>query len=451
MFEQGVENMLPATRYARSGDIHIAYQVTGQGAVDLVLAPGTASHLDLDWEWPLKASFLDRLGEFARLIRFDKRGTGLSDRPIEMATLEQRTDDIRAVMDAAGSQRAAIFGVSEGASMGCMFAATYPERTQSLLVWGGQARWVKADDYPWGPTPEDDERMIHELEENWPSIEYLTGPGAGLGKDIDPAFLEWAIRYLRAAASPAAAIAYETMNSQIDIRPILPTIRVPTLVMNRTGDPVAHVDAARDLASRIPGARFVEFPGATHSFFAIEPERVIGEIEEFVTGNRALALSNRVLATVLFVDIVESTRRAVEIGDSAWRDLLRGFYAVARKEADRFRGREMDTAGDSFFATFDGPARGICCAIAIADAAKQLGIMIRAGLHTGECEILEGKVGGIAVHIGARVLSKAGPDEVLVSRTVKDLVAGSGITFEERGGHVLKGVPGVWTLYAVQH
>lgn len=334
--------------------------------------------------------------------------------------------------------------------MGCMFAATYPERTRSLVVWGGQARWVKADDYPWGMTPEEDERMIRSLE-NWPSMEYLTGPGAGLGKDVDPAFLEWFVRYARAAASPAAVVAYERMNAQIDIRPILPAIRVPTLVMNRTGDPVAHVDAARDLAARIPGARFIELPGATHSMFAVEPESVLGEIEEFVTGNRAAAISDRVLATVLFVDIVESTRCAVEIGDRAWRDLLRSFYAVARRETQRFRGREVDTAGDSYFATFDGPARAIRCATAIAEGVKQLGIVVRAGLHTGECEVLEEKVGGVAVHFGARVLSEAGPDEVLVSRTVKDLVVGSGITFEERGVHVLRGIPGEWTLYAVQH
>jgi pimeloyl-ACP methyl ester carboxylesterase len=439
--------MPPETKYARSGDLHIAYQVSGQGDIDLVLAPGTVSHLDLDWEWPPKARFLERLGSFCRLIRFDKRGTGLSDRPLEMATLEQRTDDIRAVMDATESQQAAIFGVSEGGSMAALFAATDPERTRALLIWGTQPRWTSSEDYPWGQTPAEYERMIRELE-NWPSVEYMTGPGAGLGKDVDPAFLAWFIRYGRAAAGPAAAIAYEKMNALIDIRPILSAIRVPTLVMNRTGDPVAHVEAAREMATQIPGARFVEFPGDTHSMFAIQPERVLGEIEEFVTGSRGAAGGDRVLATVLFVDIVESTQIAVRLGDLAWRELLLSFYAVARREAERFRGREMDTAGDGIFLTFDGPARGIRCAMAIAEAAKPLGLVVRAGVHTGECELLEHKVGGIAVVVGARVMSKAGPAEVLVSRTVKDLVAGSGIKFEERGMHELKGVPGDWVLYA---
>lgn len=442
--------MLPETKYALSGDIYIAYQVTGSGPVDVVLAPGTVSHLDLEWDLPIWAHFYERFSAFCRLIRFDKRGTGLSDRPLKMATLEERADDIRAVMDAAGSRQASILGRSEGASMACLFAATYPARTRSLMVWGGQARWVKTDDYPWGLTPEESERITQDVQQHWPSLEYILGPGAGLGKDVDPAYLNWFIRYGRAAASPSAAAAYERMNAQIDIRAILPTIRVPTLVMNRTGDPVAQVEAARDLAARIPGALFVEFPGATHSMFTLEPERVLAEIEEFVTGTRSTGVTDRILATVLFVDMVGSTERAVELGDAAWRDLLDAYYASVRKEIARFRGREMDTAGDGFFATFDGPARGICCAQAIAEAVKQLNIQVRAGLHTGECELMGDKVGGIAVHIGARVLSKAGPGEVVVSSTVKDLVVGSGIKFEDRGSHVLKGVPGEWHLYAVK-
>jgi len=340
--------MQAETKYARSGDISIAYQITGSGPVDVVWAPGTASHLDLDWEVPSRAHFFERLGSFCRLIRFDKRGTGLSDRPTKMATLEERTDDIRAVMDAAGSARAAIFGNSEGGSMASLFAATFPERTRSLIIWGSQARWVKTDDYPWGLTEEEQARMIAELRARGATLEYLTGPGAGLGQNLDPALLELGLRYFRAAASPSAFAAYEEMNGQIDIRDILPTIRVPTLVMNRTGDPVAHVDAARDIAARIPGARFVEFPGNTHPLFTPEPERVLAEIQEFVTGTRAAIVPDRVLATVLFLDIVGSTERAAALGDAAWREMLNAYYALVRQELARFRGREIDTAGDGF-------------------------------------------------------------------------------------------------------
>jgi pimeloyl-ACP methyl ester carboxylesterase len=440
--------MIPETKYAKSGDIYIAYQVTGSGPPDMVLAPGTVSHLDLDWEYPTKTQFIQRLSAFCRFIRFDKRGTGLSDRPIKMATLEERADDIRAVMDAAGSERATIFGASEGASMACLFAATYPERTRSLIVWGGQARWVRADDHPWGDTPSAFERMVKDVQNNWPSIDYLTGPGAGLGKDVAPAFLDWMVRYARAAASPSAAAAYERMNGQIDIRPILPTIRVPTLVMNRSGDPVAHIDAARDLASRIPGARFMEFPGDTHMIMGLEQESILAEIGEFVTGVRPAKLSDRVLATVLFVDIVDSTRHAVELGDAVWGDQLSAFFALVRKELARFRGKVINTTGDGFLATFDGPARGIRCALAITDGVKRIGLEVRTGLHTGECELIGDDVGGIAVHIGVRVMSRARDSEVLVSSIVKDLVAGSGINFADRGMHELKGVPGQWRLYA---
>lgn len=440
--------MLPETKYAPSGDIYIAYQVTGDGPVDLLWAPGTVSHLDLDWDSPVKSQFIERLSTFCRLIRFDKRGTGLSDRPIKMATLEQRTDDIRAVMDAVGSPQATVMGMSEGASMACLFAATYPERTRSLIVWGGQARWVKTDDYPWGRTPEEYALLIEKVQEDWPSIDYILGPGAGFGKDVDPVELDWVMRYCRAAGSPSAVAAYERMNTEIDTRPILQTIRVPTLVMNRRDDPVAHLEAARDLADRIPGARFVEFPGATHSMYLIEPENVLAEIEEFVTGVRPMEIADRILATVLFIDIVRSTEHAAAIGDAAWRHLLDTFYALVRKEIARFGGSEMDTAGDGFFMTFDGPARAISCALAIRDAVKQLGIEVRAGVHTGECKPIGDKLGGIAVHIAARVLSNADPGEVIVSSTVKDLVSGSGIIFEDRGSHVLKGIPGEWRLFS---
>ena len=440
--------MLPATKYAPSGDIYIAYQVTGEGPVDLLWAPGTVSHLDLDWDSPVRAQFIDRLGAFCRLIRFDKRGTGLSDRPTKMATLEERTDDIRAVMDAVGSQQATIMGVSEGASMACLFAATHPERTRSLIVWGGQARWMKADDYPWGLTPEAYRRLIERVQEDWPSKEYILGAGAGYGDDVDPAVLDWVMRYCRAAGSPSAVAAYERMNMEIDIRPILDTIRVPTMVMNRRNDPVADIEAARDLADSIPGAQFVEFPGAMHSMFYVEPEHVLAEIEEFVTGVRPIEIADRILATVLFIDIVGSTEQAVTLGDAAWRHLLDTFYALVRKEIARFSGSEMDTAGDGFFITFDGPARAISCALAIRDEVKQLGIEVREGVHTGECKPIGGKLGGIAVHIASRVLSNANPGEVVVSSTIKDLVSGSGINFMDKGSHALKGIPGKWRLFA---
>lgn len=441
---------LPETRYARSGDVNIAYQISGTGQTDMVWAPGTASHLDLDWDLAPKARFIEDLSSFCRLIRFDKRGTGLSDRPTNMATLEERIDDIRAVMDAAGSERATIFGFSEGASMACLFAATFPERTRSLVLWGAQARWVKSEDYPWGLSSEEERAMVDDLRRRGATVEYLTGPGAGIGKDVDPAILDWFIRYARASAGPSAYAAYEQMNGQIDIRDILPTIRVPTLVMNRTGDPVANVEAARDLAAQIPGARFVEFPGATHSVYAIEPERVLAELEEFVTGARSAVVSDRVLATVLFIDIVNSTERVVELGDAEWRTLLDNYYALVRKALGRFRGNEIDTAGDGLFATFDGPARAIRCALEVSEQVQRLGIQIRAGVHTGECEVMGNKVGGIAVHIGARVTAHAQANEVWVSGTVKDLVAGSGILFEDRGIHSLKGIPGEWHLYVVE-
>lgn len=443
--------MLPETKYAPSDDIYIAYQVTGDGPVDLLWAPGTISHLDLDWDSPAKSQFIERLSTFCRLIRFDKRGTGLSDRPTKMATLEQRTDDIRAVMDAVGSQQATVMGMSEGSSMACLFAATYPERTRSLIVWGGQARWVKTDDYPWGSTAEEYALLIEKVQEDWPSRDYILGPGAGLGKDVDPAELDWVMRYCRAAGSPSAVAAYERMNMEIDIRPIVQTIRVPTLVMNRRNDPVAHLEAARDLADRIPGARLVEFPGATHSMYYIEPEHVLAEIEEFVTGVRPMEIADRILATVLFIDIVRSTEHAAAIGDAAWLHLVDTFYALVRKEIERFGGSEMDTAGDGFFMTFDGPARAISCALAIRDTVKQLGIEVRAGVHTGECKPIGDKLGGIAVHIAARVLSNADPGEVVVSSTVKDLVSGSGIMFEDKGSHVLKGIPGEWRLFSASH
>jgi pimeloyl-ACP methyl ester carboxylesterase len=442
--------MLPKTKYARSDDVLIAYQVTGNGPVDVVVAPGTMSHLDLDWENPRRALFFERFSRFCRLIRFDKRGTGLSDRPVKMATLEERTDDIRAVMDAVGIERANILGGSEGGSMACLFAATYPQRVSSLLVWGAQARWIATPDHPWGQSRAEHDEMLAMVLDGWPSFDYITGPGAGVGKDADPAYIESIARYMRAAASPSAVYAYEQMNGAIDTRPILPAIKSPTLVMNRTGDPCAHVEAARDMAARIPGARFVEYPGNSHSMMLDDMETILSDIQEFVTGERPVEASDRILATVLFLDIVSSTERATTLGDIAWRNLLNAYYSIVRKELARFRGKETNTAGDGFLATFDGPARAVRCALAIACGVRQLGIEVRAGVHTGECETMGDNFGGIAVNIGARIMASAEPGGVLVSGTVKDLVAGSGIEFKDAGIHVLKGVPGEWRLFAAQ-
>lgn len=436
----------PETKYAHSGDIMVAYQVTGEGnPIDLVLAPGTVSHLDLDWDGLL----VERLSSFSRLIRFDKRGTGLSDRGVYAATLEERTDDIRAVMDAAQSERAVVFGFSEGGSMACVFAATYPERTRGLLLWGTMPRWVSTDDYPWGFEPGEHARIVEQLAQGGAIVDWLTGKGAGMG-DATEAELEDALRYCRAAASPTQMAALERMNRDMDIRDILPTIRVPTLVLNRLGDPVAPIEAVRDMTARIGGARLLEFPGGTHRIMRTpEADAVIGAIEEFVTGERPVPNIDRVLTTVLFIDIVGSTERAAALGDRAWRTLLGDHHRLARAELSRFQGREVDTAGDGVFATFDGPARAVRCAQAIGASVRELDVRIRAGVHTGEVEIDGDAVRGIAVHIGARVAALAGPSEILASSTVKDLTAGSGIVFEDAGERELKGVPDPWRLYRV--
>jgi class 3 adenylate cyclase len=440
----------PITRYARSDDVCIAYQVTGEGPVDVIWAPGTMSHLDMDWENPRRAMFFEKFSQFCRLIRFDKRGTGLSDRPTKMATLEERTDDIRAVMDAVGIERAHLFGGSEGGSMASMFAAMHPGRTQSLIIWGAQAKWINTPDHPWGQTWEEHQAMLDMIHDGWPTVEYVVGPGAGMGKDADPAVIENMLRYMRAAASPSAVRAYEEMNAFIDTRPILPLIKAPTMVMNRTGDPVAICAAAQDMASRIPGAIFKEYPGDSHSAMLDDMDVVLSDIQEFITGERPAESADRVLATVMFIDIVGSTDRAVKLGDAAWRDLLRNYYDIVRRTLVRFRGREASVAGDGFLATFDGPARAVRCALELTKEVRQLGFDIRAGVHIGECEMIGDDVGGVAVHIGARIMSEATPAEVLASSTVKDLVAGSGLSFAERGVHALKGVPGEWLLFAAQ-
>ncbi len=441
--------MGPDVRYAKSNDVHIAYQVVGDGPLDLVSVPGWVSNVEEVWEEPHARRFFERLASFSRLILFDKRGTGLSD-PVPIAdlpTLEERMDDLRAVMDAAGSERAAVFGHSEGGVMSVLFAATYPERTSSLITLGAFAKRIWSEDYPWAPTPEARELDYAAIERDWGralDLEVFAPSMVG-----DEAFASWFVGYLRRSASPQAALALLKMNTQADIREVLPAVRVPTLVMNRAGDLDVNVEEARLIASRIPGARFVELPGADHLMWVGDTEPMLDEIEDFLTGVRRGPESERVLATVLFTDIVGSTERAAGLGDRAWSQLLERHHAAIRAELDRYRGREVSTAGDGFFATFDGPARAIRCARAMIEVVRDLGLEIRAGLHTGEVEQIDGEVGGIAVNIGARVSAHAGASDVVVSQTVKDLVAGSGLTFEDAGEHDLKGVPDRWRLYRV--
>jgi pimeloyl-ACP methyl ester carboxylesterase len=439
----------PDTRYARSGDVNIAYQVVGEGPPDLVYVPGWISNVDLNWEEPGYARFLGRLASFARLIVFDKRGTGLSDRvPVDqLPTLEQRMDDVRGVMDATGSERATLLGVSEGGPMCALFAATYPDRTANLIMYGTYARRSPGPGYPWGRPQEEHVARLQEIEEGWGGPVWLEPRAPSVMED--ERFVNWWATYLRQSASPQAVLALTQMNYEVDVREVLPTIRVPTLVVHRTGDRIMHTEEARYLADRIAGARLVLLPGDDHLPWVADQDAILDEIEEFVTGVRPVHQPDRVLATVLFTDVVGSTERAAQLGDRRWRQLLQEHHAVVRRELDRYRGREIDTAGDGFLATFDGPARAIHCARAICDALRPLGLEIRAGVHTGEVELMDSNVGGIAVHIAARVMAAAGQGEVMVSSTVKDLVAGSGIGFEDRGEHALKGVPGEWHLFAV--
>ena len=437
----------PETRYARSGDVSIAYQVIGEGPFDLVFVPGFVSHLEYLLEDPRVRRFLERLASFSRLICFDKRGTGLSDRAVSIPTLEQRMDDVRAVMDAVGSERAALFGISEGGPMSVLFAATYPERTIALALYGTFVRTVWAPDYSWARRPEEWEARIRSVRDTWG-----TGAPATLFAPSmagDEAFRRWWAGLERTSASPGAVEALFRMNAEIDARHVLEAIRVPTLVLHRAGDRAAKVDNGRYIAERIAGAKYVELPGDDHLAMIGDMDRLLDEIEEFLTGVRHDAEHDRVLATVLFTDVVGATERAAALGDRRWRELLDRHHTMIRRELAAFRGREIDTAGDGFLASFDGPARGIRAAGAIRDKVKLMGLDVRAGLHTGECEIIGPKLAGIAVHIGARIAALAGPGEVLVSQTVKDLVAGSGLKFQDRGVHALKGVPGDWRIFAV--
>ena len=440
----------PVTRYAKSGDINIAYQVVGDGPIDLVSVPGWVSNVEYAWEEPRLAAFFRRLASFSRLILFDKRGTGLSDRVPnnELPTLEQRMDDVRAVLDAAGSERAAVFGVSEGAALSILFAATYPQRTIALVVFGGFAKRLRSPDYPWAPTLEQRLAWIDSIDCGWGgTVDMAT---LAPSRVDDAQFAEWFATYLRRSASPNAAVALAQMNTYVDVCSVLPTVHVPTLVIHRSGDRDANVAEGRYIAERILGAKFVELSGEDHLIFVGDADAIVDEIEEFLTGVRHVSQRDRVLATVLFTDIVGSTEMTTSMGDRRWHELLENHHVLVRREVARFGGREVKTTGDGFLVTFDGPARAIRCAISLVEGIRRLGIEIRAGIHTGECEMIGEDVGGIAVHIAARVLSTASAGEILVSSTLRDLVAGSGLQFSSRGKHQLKGVPGEWELLAVE-
>ena len=444
-----MQRTVPRTRYTKSGDINIAYQVVGDGPRDLVYIPGFVSNIDVMWEEPGTAGFLRSLASLARLIVFDKRGTGMSDPlPIDrLPTLEERMDDVRAVMDTVGSRRATLMGHSEGGNMSILFAATYPDRCDGLILIGSYAKRVWSEDYPWAPTAEERDDDIRRTERDWGDpgrLPFYMAPS----RVGDQAYLDWLAKYFRLSASPRAAAHLIRVNTAIDTTSILPSIQVPTLCIYRTGDADVKVEEGRWIASRIPGARFVELPGADHFLTAGDVGPMIAEIQRFLTGTADLPIPRRAVATILFTDIVDSTETASRLGDSAWRRLLEEHHDIVRTILTRHRGREVDTAGDGFLATFDGPARAIGAARAICQAIRGIGLEVRAGLHTGEVELLDDGVAGLAVHIGARIAALAGPGEVLVSRTVKDLVAGSDVTFEPRGSHHLKGIPDEWQVYA---
>jgi class 3 adenylate cyclase len=437
----------PAIRYARSGDVHVAYQVVGDGPVDIVFVEGFVTNRHVVWEEPSYRRFVERLGSFARVILFDKRGMGLSDR-VQAGTLEERMDDVRAVMDAVGSERAALIGESEGGPMSMLFAASFPQRTVALLLCGAEVKEETTEDWPWGESTEEEfEEAMVGLPERWSSVPSSLKIFVRSWGD-DPQVLEWFARLKVQSASPSAAETFMRMAHDIDVRDVAPAIRVPTLILHSEGDQVCHVENARFLARTIPDARYVELPGADHVMYAELADLALAEIREFLTGVREGPEPERVLATVLFTDLVGSTERAGELGDKRWRELLERHHEAVRRELTRFSGREIDTAGDGFLAAFDGPARAIRCAKAVVSAVDELGLGVRAGVHTGECEVLGEKLAGLAVHVGARVAAQAGPGEVLVSSTVRDLIAGSGIELEDRGLYALKGIDEERRLYA---
>jgi class 3 adenylate cyclase len=446
--------VLPETRYARSGEVSIAYQVTGAGSFDLVYVPVTSQHVELNWENPPVARFLGRLGSLGRLIVFDKRGTGMSDRVVGSPTLEARMDDIRAVMDAADSERAVLFGVGDGGQLCLLFAATYPERTRALVLWNTPPRFSRSADLPFLRSRGEQEQFYDELDRFWGEPGFVEQIIRRNNPDTSDEEVSAFARVSRLSVSPGAVAQYNRMSLDVDVSEVLPAVRVPTLILHRPDSPTMDGRVAAHIATRIPNARVVELPGRNTAPPLGDQEPLFAELERFLSvvpegEPEESSEAERVLATVLFTDIVGATAAAAELGDQRWRQLLTAHHDRIRTELARYRGREVDTAGDGFFATFDGPARAIRCASAAGDAVRELGVDIRAGLHTGECELVHGKVGGLAVHIGARVAGKAEPGEVLVSSTVKDLVAGSGIEFNDRGTHELKGVPGKWHLYSV--
>ncbi len=435
------------TLYADSGGVSIAYQVHGEGPLDVVFVPGFVSHVELLWDSPLSARFLRRLASFSRLIVFDKRGQGLSDRPAHPPTLEESMDDLRAVLEATNCEQPAVFGISEGGPMSMLFAATNPERVASLVLYGTFPRMVRSDDYPFGIPDDALDRWSQMVRREW-------GGPVGMrhwapSEVGDPEFERWWAQVLRQGTSPAGAIALIDLYREIDVRAILPSIDVPTLILHRKEDRVSPLRHGRFLAERIDGARLVELEGGDHLAWTEDQDTLLDEVEEFLTGSRRAREPERALATVLFTDIVASTETAARLGDRAWRDLLERHNAIVRRQLAIHRGREVKTMGDGFLATFDGPARAIRCAAAISDAVAALGIEVRAGVHSGEVELIDADVGGMAVNIGARIGALAGPREVLVSSTVRELVVGSGLEFAERGTHTLKGAPGEWRLFAV--
>ncbi len=438
----------PATRYAKAPDgTSIAYQVAGEGPIDLVYSSGIWSNVDLMWDEPSWANYLERLRSFCRLVVFDMRGVGLSDRGPERPTIELQRDDIAAVMDAAGIEVGIVFGGARATAMAMLFAATHPQRTKALILYAPVAKTVATRDFPYGRTPQEQqdflERFVREM-----------GTGRNLAIQApsvadDERFVAWWARFERLVASPSAYEELARIFTDVDVRQALPAIHVPTLVIQRQGDRIVAGPQARYVADQIDGARLVELPGVDHIPFVGDAEAILDEVEEFVTGARKGPLVDRVLATVLFTDIVGSTERQAALGDRGWKSLLERHHAVVREQLQRFRGIEQDTAGDGFYLRFDGPGRAIQCARAIVDAVRPLGIEVRAGLHAGECDVIEGKCTGLSVSIGARVMAVAGPSEVLVSQTVKDLTAGSGLSLSDAGEHVLKGVPDRWHLYRV--
>ena len=438
--------MFTGAKYARNGDVNIAYQVVGDGPIDLVLVLGWVSHLRYVWELPALASFLNRLASFTRLILFDKRGCGMSDRVYPLPTLEQRMDDVRAVLDAVGSQRAALLGISEGGVMSSLFAATYPERTVGIVIDGSYACGLRRPGYPWSDTEEEMERAIRERGHLWGQV---TSMKRYCPSQVDnPEVAQWWATFCQMSASPGDAMALLRMNNLFDIREVLPTIRVPTLIIHATGDRVARIEEGRYFAEHIPGARLLELDSIDHWPYFGDADLVIGEIQEFLTGARIVEPPDTVLATVLCTEVTQAGAHAVWLGDSRWHQLVEQHHAVVRKALARYSGREVAAGERGITAVFDGTARAIRCALDIRDELLHLGLRIRAGVHAGECEIANGRPRGVPLHVASSVMQAAQPGEVLVSGTVKDLVVGSGIEFADRGVRVFAGIPGSWSLYS---